>query len=128
MGCLYGNAVRFGAADPVFAAGEGIETVLSVRAAMPQLWTMAALSAAHLAALQFPAKARRLYILADNDEPGRHAAEVLAQRAITAGIETHTLVPREDDFNTDLQTFGRAALREHLASVLVIEDASRFLL
>ncbi|TCT00182.1 hypothetical protein EDC64_1341, partial [Aquabacter spiritensis] len=30
-----GHAVRFGAADDVLAAGEGIETMLSLRCALP---------------------------------------------------------------------------------------------
>ena len=35
MGDLLGNAVRFGVADDVLAAGEGIETMLSLRYALP---------------------------------------------------------------------------------------------
>ena len=35
MGHLLGHAVRFGAADDVMAAGEGIETMLSLRCVMP---------------------------------------------------------------------------------------------
>jgi phage/plasmid primase-like uncharacterized protein len=127
LGCLYGHAVRFGVADPVMAAGEGLETVLSVRAVMPALSCMAALSAAHLAVLHFPDETRRLYILADNDEAGRHAAETLSARAASAGIETHTLMPQADDFNTDLAAQGRHALAAWLAPQLVMEDAARFL-
>src|SRR5437879_4437902 len=35
MGHLLGNAVRFGTASDVVAAGEGIETILSLRCVMP---------------------------------------------------------------------------------------------
>ncbi len=35
MGDLLGNAVRFGAGNEVTAAGEGIETVLSLRSVLP---------------------------------------------------------------------------------------------
>ena len=37
MGDLLGNAVRFGVASDVLAAGEGIETMLSLRCALPSL-------------------------------------------------------------------------------------------
>ena len=51
MGDLLGNAVRFGVADDVLAAGEGIETMLSLRCALPTMPMAAALSANHLAAM-----------------------------------------------------------------------------
>ena len=57
MGDLLGNAVRFGAADDVLAAGEGIETMLSLRCVLPTMPMAAALSANHLAALSAPADA-----------------------------------------------------------------------
>ena len=57
MGHLLGHAVRFGPAGDVMAAGEGIETVLSLRQIFPCLPLAAALSATHLAALAFPTQA-----------------------------------------------------------------------
>jgi hypothetical protein len=60
MGYLLGHAVRFGPAGDVMAAGEGIETMLSLRCVMPSLTMGAALSAAHLAAILFPATLRGL--------------------------------------------------------------------
>ncbi|MGH3630361.1 MAG: DUF7146 domain-containing protein, partial [Sciscionella sp.] len=63
MGHLLGNAVRFDVAHDVLAAGEGIETMLSLRCVMPTMAMAAALSAAHLAAILFPAALRRLYIV-----------------------------------------------------------------
>jgi hypothetical protein len=60
MGELLGHAVRFGAADDVLAAGEGIETMLSLRCALPSMPMAAALSANHLAALLLPPTLRRL--------------------------------------------------------------------
>ena len=50
MGCLLGHAVRFGEPADVMAAGEGVETVLSLLSHFPGLPMAAALSAAHLAA------------------------------------------------------------------------------
>ena len=54
MGLLLGNGVRFGHAGDTLAAGEGIETMLSLRSALPTLPMIAALSANHLAALTLP--------------------------------------------------------------------------
>jgi type IV secretion system protein VirB10 len=70
MGLLLGNAVRFGLADTVMAAGEGIETVLSLRMVLPTMPMLAALSAAHLSAILFPDTLRRLYIARDADAAG----------------------------------------------------------
>ena len=70
-----GNAVRFGVVTDVMAAGEGIETMLSVRSALPDLPMIAALSANHLAALLFPATLRRLYVVRDDDPAGDFAAD-----------------------------------------------------
>jgi Toprim domain len=71
MGDLLGNGVRFGIAHDVMAAGEGIETVLSVRRALPTMPMVAALSANHLAVLLFPATLRRLYVARDRDAAGK---------------------------------------------------------
>ncbi len=54
IGHLLGHGVRFGVATDVMAAGEGIETMLSLRSIMPTLPMIAALSANHLAAILFP--------------------------------------------------------------------------
>lgn len=48
IGRLLGNGVRFGRANDVLLAGEGIETTLSLGLAMPAMPLVAALSAAHL--------------------------------------------------------------------------------
>jgi hypothetical protein len=61
MGDLLGNAVCFGAPDDdVLVAGEGIETMLSLRCALPTLPMAAALSANHLAAMLLSSSLRRL--------------------------------------------------------------------
>jgi hypothetical protein len=111
MGQLLGHAVRFGVAQDVMAAGEGIETMLSLRCVMPNLPMAAALSAAHLVALRLPERLRRLYIARDNDPAGEHAAAVLANRARQGAIEAIVLSPQLGDFNEDLRVFGSNALR-----------------
>ncbi len=73
MGSLLGNGVRFERTSDVLVAGEGIETMLSLRRILPSMPMIAGLSANHLAALLPPNGLRRLYIARDNDPAGRHA-------------------------------------------------------
>jgi hypothetical protein len=127
MGDLLGNAVRFDRATHVMAAGEGIETMLSLRMALPHMPMVAALSAAHLAAILFPATLRRLYIARDDDLAGDNAMASLVERAQAVGIEAITLSPRLGDFNEDLRTFGIDALRAAVRVQIAPEDVARFM-
>jgi hypothetical protein len=125
MGGLLGHAVRFGAADDVLAVGEGIETMLSLRCALPAMPMAAALSANHLAALLLPLTLRRLYIARDADAAGDMALAALTERAEAAGIEALALFPRTGDFNEDLRAFGLGALRAALRIQLAPQDVVR---
>ena len=128
MGDLLGNAVRFGVAeDDVLVAGEGIETMLSLRCVLPTLPMAAALSANHLSAMSLSSSLRRLYIARDADAAGDAVQATLAQRAEAAGIEAIALSPRLGDFNEDLHIFGLDALRAAISIQLVPEDIVRFL-
>jgi hypothetical protein len=127
MGHLLGNAVRFDVAHDVMAAGEGIETMLSLRSVMPAMPMVAALSAAHLAAILFPATLRRLYIALDDDPAGDRAMASLIDRSNETGIEAITLSPRLGDFNEDLRTLGIDALRAGLRVQIAPEDVARFM-
>lgn len=127
MGHLLGNGVRFSPAGPVMAAGEGIETMLSLRELAPTLPLIAGLSAAHLAAVGFPAGLRRLYVARDDDPAGAGALATLAERAEPEGIEVVPLEPRLDDFNSDLRHLGRERLAAAVRVQLVAADAARFL-
>jgi hypothetical protein len=109
------------------AAGEGIETTLSLRCVLPNMAMAAALSAAHLAAILFPPTLRRLYIIRDNDPAGDGARDSLIERATDAGIEALVLSPDMEDFNEDLRYLGLAALRAAIAQQLVRRDRHRFL-
>ena len=109
------------------AAGEGIETVLSLRQILPKMPMVAALSAGHLAAILFPATLRRLYIIRDNDPAGDGARDSLVVRAHKAGIEAITLSPMLGDFNDDLMGPGLQALRAQVRGQLAPEDVSRFM-
>jgi len=126
MGALLRNGVRFGAPGDVLIAGEGIETVLSVRSALPEIPALAALSSGHLAAIRFPAGLRRLYVLRDRDLAGAAARDRLEARAAAVGIKTLTLTPRLGDFNDDLRRYGLEALQARLRLHLHSEDAARF--
>lgn len=127
MGDLLGHGVRFGVAGEVLAAGEGIETVLSPRQVLSHMPMLAALSAAHLAAILFPATLRRLYVLRDRDPAGDGARDSLIARAESVGIEAISVSPVRKDFNEDLRWRGVDALRAALRDQLRPEDVSRFM-
>jgi len=127
MGQLAGNGVRFGPPTDVIAAGEGLETMLALRQILPAMPMVAALSASHLAMLSLHPDLQRLYVARDNDRAGHRGADKLAARARTDGIEALLLTPSADDFNTDLNAFGREALTASLRAQLAPEDVARFL-
>jgi hypothetical protein len=132
MGYLLGNAVQFPAragtvTTDVMAAGEGIETVLSLRSVLPGMPTVAALSANHLAALVLPPTLRRLYVVRDRDPAGYRATAALSARVQPVGIEALTLAATLGDFNDDLRHLGIDVLRDRVARQLAAEDARRFM-
>jgi hypothetical protein len=127
MGDLLGHAVRFGVAGEVMAAGEGIETMLSLRMALPDMPMVAALSAAHLSAILFADTLRRLYIARDDDPAGNGAMAALIERASHDSIEAIVLSPRLADFNEDLRMLGPDALRAAVRAQVAARDAARFM-
>ncbi len=127
MGNLLGNGVRFGPAAPVMVAGEGIETILSVRQILVSMSAIAGLSAAHLAAILFPHCLRRLYVACDDDPAGTGAFATLSERGASSGVEVLPLHPVLDDFNSDLRILGRAQLARTISSQLEAADALAFL-
>ncbi|WP_029060665.1 toprim domain-containing protein, partial [Labrenzia sp. DG1229] len=100
-----------------------LETMLSLRLALPEMPMAAALSAGHLAALALPRSLRRLYIARDADAAGDRAVASLKERAAAADIEALIISPTKGDFNDDLQTRGLDALRKTLRTQLAAEDA-----
>lgn len=128
MGDLLGHGVRFGAAGPVMAAGEGLETILSLRGPLPTLPMIAALSGAHLAAIAWPPPLRRLYVVRDADPAGDTAWSALVARAANDGIEILPLMtPTGSDFNDALLAIGTDGLASALTPQLMADDANRFL-
>ena len=127
MGLLLGHGVRFGPDAPVMAVGEGIETLLSIREPMAAMSMIAALSAAHLAAIDFPTRLRRLYVARDDDAAGAGALATLTERGEAAGIEVVPLEPERGDFNADLVLLGRDRLARSLSRQLHPSDRHRLL-
>ena len=117
LGRIHGLAVRFGAPDDdaALVVGEGIETVLSLVTAVPEIRAAAALSAGSLGAFAPPPGTARLVIARDNDEDGALAAERLATRCARLGIAATVVVPVGNDFNDDLVDLGAPALRARFA-------------
>ena len=118
LGAILGHGVRFGKIDDVAVVGEGIETVLSLKSALPELPMVAALSAAHLAAWKFPCALRRLFVACDNDAPGRSAARRLLVRAEARGVGAVMVSSLCSDFNSDLCLTSAYTLRTRVAAVL----------
>ncbi|MXW92479.1 MAG: DNA primase [Rhodospirillaceae bacterium] len=115
LGRIYGHAVRFGTPEKTLLVGEGIETVLSLVTAVPDIIAAAALSAGSLGAFAPPPGVGRLVIARDNDPEGDQAAERLARRCARSGVGAAVLVPEGGDFNDDLLALGPEALAARLA-------------
>ena len=126
MGLINGHGVRIGKVRGIVATGEGLETMLSLRVALPGLPIVAAGSANHLEALLLPEGLHRLYVAEDDDPAGRRATASVIARAEAAGIEAMRLAPALGDFNDDLRQLGRDALRAALRVQLAPEDVERF--
>ena len=126
MGNILGHAVRFGHADDVLVAGEGIETMLSLREVFPTMPMAAATSSAHLASILFPRALRRLYVARDQDAAGDAAFGILTDRAQAAGIELLSLMPELGDFNDDLREHGASVLGQRVHLRLHEHDRTRF--
>ena len=121
LGRIYGLAVRFGrpADGASLLVGEGIETVLSLVTAVPQITAAAALTAGSLGAFAPPPGVARLLIARDNDAEGERAAERLARRCARARVAALVLVPEGGDFNDDLVALGPHALAARVGPWLV---------
>ena len=117
LGRVCGHAVRFGrpADGASLLVGEGIETVLSVVTAVPEITAAAALSAGSLGAFAPGSGVTRLVIARDNDVEGERAAERLARRYAGAGVAATVIVSEGGDFNDDLLALGPHALAARLA-------------
>ena len=126
MGLILGSGVRLGRVVDVMAAGEGLETVMSVRTPLPALPVVGAGSANHLDALVLPKTLRRLYVVEDPDPAGRRVTAAMIARAQAGGIEALPLRGAIGDLNDDLRQLGPEALHAALRVQLAPEDVARF--
>ena len=80
------------------AAGEGIETMLSLAIGAADHADGGRASAAHLAAILFPTRCDALYVIARDDDPAGDGAMATIDERPTAGIEAIVLSPALGDF------------------------------
>lgn len=126
LGDQLGSGVRLGLIRDVLTVGEGLETLLSLRSALPSMPMLAGLSAGHLAGIELPSGLRRLYVAHDNDSAGRRAHARLLERCKTRGVMVLALRPLHADFNVDLNRLGPGVLSERVKRQIVPEDWDRF--
>ena len=100
--------------NETLVVAEGIETLLSIAAAMPTAASAAALSAGNLSAFTPPPDAQRIVIARDNDAAGAGAAEQLRQTCLERDLRAVILRPAGGDWNEDLAQFGADALADRL--------------
>lgn len=117
LGAILGNGVHFGEIRDVVLIGEGIETVLSIKSALRDLPMVAALSASHLAAWEFPPHLQCLIIACDNDAAGQRGGYRLGDRAEAAGVRVTMITSLRSDFNNDLSAMSTEAFRAHLIAL-----------
>lgn len=121
LGRVMGGAVRFGITGSELIVGEGIETVLSARVALPETSCAALLSAVHLSRFTPSPNVRTLWIVADPDPAGEGAARTLISRLRELRPRTRCIVLRprgSGDLNDRLQELGVDALRKRLLQVM----------
>lgn len=120
LGQLHGNAVRFwsGSKPADLIVGEGLENTLSVGTALPEFNLASCLTATHLGLFIPPSGIKRIWIARDNDAAGERAAQTLAPKLGSSGIECRHLVPKLGDFNEDLLAFGKNGLRYVLLAAM----------
>ncbi len=102
LGPCAGGAVRLTESEGPLVVCGGIETGLSLLSGLlsnpAKVW--AALSTSGMKALQLPVETGQLTVAADGDNPGREAANVLAERAHALGWQVSLLpAPEGHDWN-----------------------------
>ena len=120
LGRLHGCAVRFGTPGDVLVVGEGVETMLSIKTALPHMPVDCALTAQHLPMYVPPRRIRSLWIARDAGRPGENAALELERRMKSErpDLDVRHLKPRRDDFNTRLRQMGPRRLARRLRELM----------
>ncbi len=99
---LAGAAIHLYAADHRLAVAEGIETALSIRAALSDWPVWSAINSQGMKKLIVPASVTEILICADQDQAGMAAAHALADR-LAHKKTVRLIVPEQGDFNDVLQ-------------------------
>ena len=120
LGRLHACAVRFGVPGDVLVVGEGVETMLSIKTALPHMPVDCGLTAQHLSMYVPPNQVRSLWIARDAGRPGEDAARELEKRMRRerSDLRVQQLKPRRDDFNTRLQQMGARRLARRLREIM----------
>lgn len=100
---ITGAAIRLYAADHRLAIAEGIETALSIRAALPDWPVWSAINSHGMKKLILPASIIEVLICADHDSAGLKAAQTLADRLANSDKAVRLIVPEHGDFNDVLK-------------------------
>ena len=128
LGRLGGNAVRISelplSCEQI--VGEGLESVLSVGTALPDVDIAACLTATNLAVYQPPSRVKRLWVAHDNDKAGDRALATLKARAETASFRVFALPPLRNDHNDDLRAFGKDIMAARLKHIIRSQVADAF--
>ena len=103
MASITGAAIRLYAADHRLAIAEGIETALSIRAALPDWPVWSAINSHGMKKLSLPASIIEVLICADHDPAGLKAAQTLADRLANSDKAVRLIVPEHGDFNDVLK-------------------------
>jgi putative DNA primase/helicase len=110
IGRLFDGAVRLGPAGANLGLAEGVETGLSAMQ-LSGVTVWCSLGSERLDLVAIPAEVRELLVFADNDEPGRRAADKTAERWARRAITVKLRFPPEGfgDWNDYLQARAVAA-------------------
>jgi hypothetical protein len=101
-GDLGNGAVRLGAAQEIMGIAEGTETALSAMT-LTGMSVWASLGAGRLHKVELPPFVRKVHIFADNDDPGRTAADRAAK--VHQGLRRHVWVHWPPDGAKDFNDF-----------------------
>ena len=116
LGALKGNAIIIGydieIAQDCFYVCEGLEDGLSLARAFDDGPVFVAAGAGMMRFLELPSECKKVFIGADNDEPGMRAAQEAARSFEAKGIEAIVMPPhwRYKDWNEYLQAMVAAGL------------------
>lgn len=131
-GSLRRGAVRFFSPSEAtdfsdLIIGEGVETIMSVLAAIPFINAAACLTAGNLAIFTPPPTVRRLWVAFDNDHAGVGALNALTSR-FENDLTIHAIAPLKNDHNDDLMA-DAVYFRRRLQSIFSFKapDLKEFL-